>query len=81
MTLLALSAVAVGAVVVFGIALVVVKLALLPLRLAFGLVKVILAVALGGLLLLVGLPVAAIMVVPLLFVGVVAWGMFRLFAA
>lgn len=79
--LLALAAVA--ALVVTGLVLLLtlVKLVLLPVRLAFGLAKVAFLGVAALLLVLVGLPFLAVLLLPLAVLGAVAWGAMRLMRA
>lgn len=58
-----------------------VKLVLLPVRLAFGLAKFALLGVAVVLLVLVGLPFLAVLIVPLAVVGALAWGAMRLVRA
>ncbi len=79
--LLALAVVA--ALVVTGLVLLLtlVKLVLLPVRLAFGLAKVAFLGVAALLLVLVGLPFLAVLLLPLAVLGAVAWGAMRLMRA
>ena len=64
----------------FAVALLVLlgKLILLPFKLAFGLLKVAIALTVGLGLLLLGLPLLLVLALPLLVLGLLAWGMLRL---
>lgn len=78
---LALLLVGFGVAVVLATLAILLKLVLLPVRLAFGLAKLMSAAAVGIALLIVGLPFALILLFPLILVGVAVWGMVRLMAA
>jgi hypothetical protein len=77
-TLLTLGAVFVAIIVTVALLGLLVKLVLLPIKLAFGLFKLAILGALGLTLLLLGLPLLAILALPLLVLGALAWGMARL---
>lgn len=81
LTFLVLSAMAFGAIVVLATIVVLIKPVLLPLRLAFSLIKLLAVLAVGAVLLVVGLPIFLILFLPLIFLGLIAWGAARLLAA
>jgi hypothetical protein len=74
-----------GAILVTGFAVALLallsKLVLLPFRLAFGLLKVAIALVIGVELLLLGLPLLLVFALPFLVLGVLAWGVARLVLA
>ncbi len=81
LTFLALSVAALGIAVVLAASVVLLKLLLLPVRLAFGVAKIACVLAAGGVLLLLGLPLLLVVIVPFLAMAAVVWGMLRLLAA
>jgi hypothetical protein len=71
-----------GIFLVMGFAIVLLlKLVLLPFRLAFGLLRVGIALAVGVALLVLGIPLLLVVALPLLVLGVLVWGMARLVLA
>jgi hypothetical protein len=80
MMLVLLTLAMLAAVMAAGIAFlgVIVKLVLLPVRLAFGLTKVAILGVGTLILLLVGLPFVAVLLFPLVVLGALGWGAMRL---
>ena len=81
LTLLVLGVLAFGALAALAVFAALFKLILLPIRLAFGLVKLAVLFVIAAALLAVGLPVALIFLLPLVFFGLLVWGTVRLLAA
>ena len=77
-TLLTLGAVLTAIIVTVALLGLLVKLVLLPIKLALGLLKLAILGAVGLVVLLLGLPLLAFLALPLLLLGALAWGMARL---
>ena len=78
LTLLTLGAVFVAIIVTISLLGLLVKLILLPIKLALGLLKLAILGAFGLVLVLLGLPLLAVLALPILVLGALAWGMARL---
>lgn len=78
LTIMTLAAVFLAVGFALAVFMVLVKLVLLPFKLALGLFKLAIAVTFGGVLLLLGLPILAVLALPFLILGALAWGVVRL---